>query len=499
MAGPSDRTRRWLSTLGNPAALTQSLSSATVELSAPTGDPAAEIALAMAATLLLRLDEAAPALVIDVPQTRSIALPRLHDPDLADALALEHAGLASIARLTRGRAASPTVRLIFGADGPGLTIDSDGWVVAVGNLLPGRGNPVAAAYAGVLACTEVIKNLLHRAGVQHRRIRPWRGTVSLWDHTLGSADPGPAIGGPVDLDDVAFIGCGGICAATAWTLALLPLAGTPLAIDDDTLDDTNLNRQIIAGWAQVGELKAELVAAALRPAGAQPRPIPRRWDTVELELRRACDIGVISVDHDPTRREVQLDLPRLLLNAGNADTGLYRVTRHDFLSGACLACISHGNERSTSPEQSAAQRLGLPLAELQIHLDANTPIPEDLLAYASITDAERNRLRGVRARVALGIVCGDFAPAPDQPALSMPALSAAPGVLLAAELVKERLGGAPSLSPNRNHLAASILAGPHERWSTWRGKRAGCACSEHEYQHFYRGRWSEPRDLSRTR
>jgi hypothetical protein len=371
MAGPSDRTHRWLGTLGDPDALTHQLAASTIKLTALRGDPAAEIALAMAATMLLRLDKAAPAVAVAVPGTRAVALPRLHDGDLVDALAVEHAGFSSVARLHR----------------------------------------------------------------------------------------------------------------------FLCLSGAPLAVDADRLDDTNLNRQIIAGFRELGEFKPDLVAAVLNAAGARTHHFACPWDRVDLEIRRACEIGLIAVDHDPTRRAVQLDLPRLLLNAGNADTGLYRVTRHEFLDGACLACVSHGDERSTGPEDSAAQRLGIPRVELQMHLDANVPLPEEVLA---ITDEEREHLRGKRARVALGIVCGEFSPAPDQPALSTPTLSAAPGVLLAAELVKERLGGAPSLSRERNHLSASVLGGPHARWSTWRGKRPGCACGDEVYRDFYARRWLAP-------
>jgi hypothetical protein len=75
----------------------------------------------------------------------------------------------------------------------------------------------------------------------------------------------------------------------------------------------------------------------------------------------------------------------------------------------------------------------------------------------------------------------------------MSALSAAPGVLLAAELVKERVGLAPSLSPERNLLAASILAGPDTHWPTWRGKRIRCACTDEVYGEFYsRRRRADP-------
>ena len=196
------------------------------------------------------------------------------------------------------------------------------------------------------------------------------------------------------------------------------------------------------------------------------------------------------VDHDPTRRDLQLDLPRLILNAGNADTGLYRVTRHDFIHAACLRCIARADLHSGGPEDSFAQRLGLPLADLRPYLDRNEPIPEPLLGWAALTVSERARLRGVRARKAMGIACDSFAPVPELPALSMPALSAAPGVLLAGELVKTMLRSELPLSRDKNMVAAGVLRGPHDRWLSSRQKRDGCECGEVIYQQAYKRQWA---------
>ena len=327
-------------------------------------------------------------------------------------------------------------------------------------------------------------------GVTHRRLQRWTGTVSLWDHGLPGTD-GPPIT-TVHLDDVAFVGAGGIGSATAWVLALLDLSGRPLAVDKDLLDGPNLNRHLTAGHAEVdaGASKVEAFAALLDSAGAVTVPTRSRWQELSRDQRSSADTIVISVDHDPTRRDVQLDLPRLVLNAGNADTGLYRVTRHDFLHSACTRCISRGDQRSHSPEESAARRLGLELGEILPLLNGDEPLPEPLLARAVITEEERARIRGLRARQALGVVCGQFSPLPDVPALSMPALSAAPGVLLATELVKSRMRGTTSLDTKTNMLAAGILSGPHQRWVSHRAKQPGCECGDEIYRSAYSSKWS---------
>jgi hypothetical protein len=492
MSSAFDRTRRWLAGFGDPDALARALAGTRVELILVDPRPGDEIAAALAATLLLRLDEAGPVLHIDTPATRVARIPRLDGRPLVDALAEAHVGFDSVARLVSGRADSAVVRLVFGGERAGaVTIASSGWRSSVGTTLDGpHGNPLAAAFAGVLGAVEATKAMLAAVGVEHRRLRPWTGVVSLWNHGL------PGIDGPtlevIDLDDVAFVGAGGIASATAWVLALLDLAGAPRAIDKDHIDGPNLNRHLTAGHHDVLAKIAKVVAftALLDTAGARTRPVEARWQDLPRDDRSGVDTIVISVDHDPTRRDVQLDLPRLILNAGNADTGLYRVTRHNFLDGACLRCISRGDQRSHGPEESAARRLGLDLADIAPFLDGDEPLPEPLLARAVITEGERERIRGLRARQALGIVCGQFSPLPDVPALSTPVLSAAPGVLLAAELVKNRLGLDTSPGADRNLLAAGILAGPHCRWTSWRAKQPGCECTDEIYRAAYAKRWS---------
>jgi hypothetical protein len=489
-----DRTRRWLAGFGDPDELAAALARTRVEIVLVDPKPDAEIAAALTATLLLRLDEASPILHVVAPHTRGRSLPRLDDQPLVEALAAAHHGFDSLSRLVAAPADAPVIRLVFGCErDDGVTVASSGWRAAIGATPDGpAGNPIAASFAGLLAAVEATKAMLTSAGVEHRRLRPWTGVVSLWDHGLPGTD-GPSIHTAVDLDGVAFVGAGGIASATAWVLALLELTGAPRAVDKDCLDGPNLNRHLTAGHAEAADemRKVDVFGELLDAAGANTNPVFARWQELPQERRTGVDVVVISVDHEPTRRDVQLDLPRLILNAGNADTGLYRVTRHDFLNGACLRCISRGDERSLGPEESAARRLGLELSDIMPLLSGDVPLPEILLARAVITDEERERIRGLRARHALGVVCGQFSPLPNVPALSMPALSAAPGVVLASELVKARMAApAPSLDRQHNVLAAGILAGPHPRWISHRAKQPTCECTDDIYRRGYAKTWA---------
>jgi len=496
MNSPFDRTRRWLAEFAdNPDALARALSQIRVNLRMNQATTDNEIALAIAATMLLRLEDAAPILQLDVATTRTRRLPRLGPGPLVEELAAEHRGFRSAERLSSAKTGEAAITLAFGQPGSphSVAVASSGWQVAVGRPLTGPpGNEIAAAFAGILASVEAIKTMLLAVGIQDRTLEPWTGVASLWDYGLPGA-PGPALPESLDLGGCVFLGCGGIGSAMAWATALLNLTGSPLAIDDDHLDLTSLNRHLTATHreALTAMPKADAFVTLLNSAGASAQSIKVRWQDLDPDTRGSRALVAVSVDDDASRRELQLDFPRVILNAGNSDTGLYRVTRHDFIHGACLRCVSRSDLRAHGPEESAARRLGLTLDDISPYLVRNDVLPYDLLQRATIDDADRDRIRGLRARQALGVVCATFAPVPDLPALSMPPLSAAPGVLLAGELVKARIGGHPALNANANVVAASIARGPHDRWVTTRSKQPRCECNDPFYRRAYRRAWPD--------
>jgi hypothetical protein len=492
MAGPLDRTRRFLAqTTPDVDAAVSAMSAVEIELVSLRPTPSSEIALALTASLLLRLDGAAPRIHLVAPSNRLISLPRMADGPLIDELTAAHDGFCSVDRLSAGRAQRPALRLVFSGDADGVDIQSTGWACAVGRKLPEQdGNPIAAAFAGVLGSAEALRVLMAAAG-SAARTRAFRGCVSLWDYSLG-ANIGPELPEVLQLDNLFFAGCGGVGSAIAWTLSVLRLDGAPLAVDMDSIDEeaTNLNRHLTAGFADLGKSKAELFAALLRTAGATPTALTLALGDVDQQLRGRIDVGVISVDDDAVRRAFQLDLPRLVLNGGTGDLGQYRVTWHDFAHGACLGCISRADHVDASPEHGLARRVGLPLGDLEPYLRSAEPLPEVVLSQMTLTDGERDRLRGTRGRDLLEVACGQLRPLPDEPAVSAPMLSAAPGVLLAGEIVKTRMDEPRPLSADHNSLTASILKGPHAGMLTKREKTGDCSCTDAVYTDFYRRKWA---------
>jgi len=184
-------------------------------------------------------------------------------------------------------------------------------------------------------------------------------------------------------------------------------------------------------------------------------------------LPRNIETVVVSPDDDRVRRQVQLDLPRRVLNGGTNDDGIYVVSRHDFLNDACLACIARSDLVDRSPVAAAARRLGIAEEELAPHLDSSDSLPPSLLSRAAtLTADDQEELSHVSGHDLLEHLYGTLRPTATGSAVSAPMLSSAPGVLLAAELVLLALGQPfqPSVT------MTSILTGPHPRWTFTRKK-----------------------------
>lgn len=481
---PADRTRRFLNRVAPGAG--SKLERFDVEIVAETWTATAEIVAALLTTLLLRLDKFAPTIHLRVPASRSGPLPRLGDDPLVDALAHEHAGFTSVDRLTASPAAEPAVRLVIGGSGhDGISVDVAGWRVGL-RAATGRceGVPAVAAFAAVLGANEVLQQLLQ----PFVRVRPFGGLVSLWDLCVDGVD-GPAVG-VLDLDGVAFAACGGVASATGWSLALHQLGGAPRLIDPDAIDDegTNLNRHLTASFADIGTAKASLLGRMLDAAGARSDVMVSRWTT---EAAAGVEVVVASPDHDQVRRQVQLDFPRVVLAGGTGDNGTYQVARHAFLQNACACCLWRGDLTDSSPLDGVARALGVDRALLEPHIDSPNPLPDDVLSHV-VDESVRAGLDAVPGRQLIEHVCATIRVTPAAPAVSAPMLAAAPGVLLAVELIKERLGAPTPLRLGGNSLTASILAGPHARWVATRGKLPGCECTDELYTTHYRRKWPSP-------
>lgn len=184
-------------------------------------------------------------------------------------------------------------------------------------------NPLAACVAAAGGVAELYKELvLQRAGVTAQLPVPALRRTNIGEGTL--------------------IGAGGIGNAFAWVAQWLPLMGKLRIVDSDVLEISNLNRYLMAFLDDLESSKPGLLAAAIQASG-KVCAVAREGRYEQLRDAGAVDVAhddlvLTATDSGISRIEVQSDLPRLVCNAGT-NAWSFEASRHDFLDGACVACL----------------------------------------------------------------------------------------------------------------------------------------------------------------
>jgi hypothetical protein len=243
---------------------------------------------------------------------------------------------------------------------PGITVAGQGWVAFVNDdswlaLLP-QENPVGPMVAACFGTAEIYKSLYPRRSAEAQR----RLVLSAYDYS-----PNPT-SSPV-LPEVLHLPRMYVPGAGATGMALLLLLNSTSAIrtgaglhvvDDDTLDDTNMNRCVLALLGDIGLAKASVVESRLDIDRLALKTHRTKWqsfveqpehsDTLNFETVVSC------VDAYSARLAVQYARPpRILLTAGTGDF-LLSVSRHvlddDLSCGLCYQARDAGPGCATASE-----------------------------------------------------------------------------------------------------------------------------------------------------
>ncbi len=320
---------------------------------------------------------------------------------------------------------------------------------------------------------------------------------SAYDYQL-SPGPNPPLPTAIDVDGVVVVGLGGIGAGFVTAASALPgLAGLLTLVDKDLLDQTNLNRLLYARPGDTG-FKVHLSRRALSFHTEVDARV--EWfDEFTAARGSQHDLIVVGVDKDLVRRAIQHSMPRLIFNGGTSDTASFQLTRHDYLHGACLACIATEEVDDYPVERELARQLGLDLDTVLQYLKSGEPLPVTLLRERGIlteVDIERlgdRPLAEIQARVCAQLPLGT---GKQQEAVSISFLSALPGFLLLGEVIKERsYPGVPRtpLNETANHLLLSLLGRPSQALlGDWWQKAPECDCLRPAYQRNYQRKWGKP-------
>ena len=147
---------------------------------------------------------------------------------------------------------------------------------------------------------------------------------------------------------VLVIGCGGLGAAALPFLAAAGV-GRLMIADDDTIDDTNLQRQTAFCEADIGQSKAEVLQGRLNALNSRTQisALNERLSEARLlELVQSVDLVLDCCDNFATRQAVNRACVAartpLVSGAAVRFEGQIAVYRPDLPTSPCYACLFDG-------------------------------------------------------------------------------------------------------------------------------------------------------------
>jgi molybdopterin/thiamine biosynthesis adenylyltransferase len=370
-----------------------------------------------------------------------------------------------------------------------LSIWGVGWTAGAGSAVEEIGaladdpNPLGPYFAACLGAGEVFKSLWGLRSGKGRFIEST--VVSLWTFeafgSFADAPIGPPIAG-TDLPPAYVVGVGAVGQAFVATIASCGARGHLTLIDPEEVDGPNSNRYLLV---VSGERRAKVDVAAdyLRSAGlsafAFPGPWPnyafelphpaQRSELQQLEAEYKYEYVLSCVDKNVHRHAIQKFWPRILLG-GSTDDLLVQVTGYD--ARGPFECLMCGNP-----------------VELQSRTIEG--IADELRKLGTEERLRRYRAHGLDARAVEEYLrtrkCGEageqelnrFANRPEVPDFSVGFVSAASGVVLAAQFIKLALGGrsiAAAFPEERGHTLRFSFLFP-EPDASRHLRRTDCSCS----------------------
>ncbi|HZV07007.1 MAG TPA: ThiF family adenylyltransferase [Gemmataceae bacterium] len=256
-----------------------------------------------------------------------------------------------------------------------LVAIGDGWRAWLGEPLrapkhvsAGSKNPLGPFFAATLAAGEIFKR---SRGILRGRYLVAAG-YSLWSGLSSDEwerlENGPELAG-LSLPPTHIAGGGAVGNGLAYIIAYAQFADAyVIPIDDDSYDDTNLNRCVLAGWDDQEDNKVDAIARMLHATNVAVFPFagsikeyvtdPKnglRSDIAAKVNQLEFDIVVSCVDKGTSRQDIQGLWPNLLLGGSTLDlqakANLYGAWPGAACLGACAGNDEHGCFRCGWPEK----------------------------------------------------------------------------------------------------------------------------------------------------
>jgi hypothetical protein len=387
-------------------------------------------------------------------------------------------------------------------------VGSDNWLAKVSMKRPvGVGesqNPFGAGLAACIATANLFRavfaNQLGAAKLDEELV------YSAWRVEPAKARSANPTFKDFDIGSVHLVGAGAIGNGFLWALSRTLAWGELHIVDDETVDNTNLQRYVMCVADDENSAKVRVAARVFvdRKAHIKICTHQHTWESfVEGEQDRRFDKVVTALDSGEARVRVQASLPKRILN-GWTQHGEAGVSRHGFDDEfACLACLYTPKHSKPHLDEMILQGLCVPrddafLKEIRKRIQLQTPndpaFLEDLarrsghavdrlLAYSGQTLGELYQ-QAVCSGKLLAFKRGEVVASAEVP---MPFQSALAGLLLAAELVPKRPRLPTITQFDLLRPAPDAPSHPHRKSGT--GK---CICEDTDFRAVYREKYSSP-------
>jgi hypothetical protein len=399
---------------------------------------------------------------------------------------------------------NPEAAIIFGnANAPGLEkkifVGSDSWISKISTHKPqsfgASSIPFGPAGAACLAAANLFRMVFARF-LENAQV-----DSDLWfdfrDYSIGQErDSGEEHIRLNDIGLVRFVGIGAIGNATVWTLARSGVSGCLHLIDDETVDDTNPQRYVLATIGTKGTYKTEMAKQALDGSRLNGVSFNTNWAGYLAQTHEwQIPVVAVAVDTAQARCEIQGSLPASILNSWT-QPGDLGVSRHEFLGNqACLCCLYLPTGARPSLEELVAGAINYKgnIHELRNMLFYNRPLTSEWLdRIAADMGCERAKFDPFLNKSILDFynkgICGGIVLSNQGVRIQVPMAfqSAMAGIMLAAEIVKLRRLSNPDVVTTKLNLLRPLGKYVNER----ENKKANCICQDGDYISRYRQKYT---------
>jgi hypothetical protein len=402
-------------------------------------------------------------------------------------------------------ASDPTIEIAVGAGVPDpgkcprIFVGSSDWNAFVGTAEPrpvGRSaNPFGAGAAACLAAANLFRWIFLRDESHLDK----DVTFSVLEAESRRTEDAPITG---SLGEIVLVGAGAIGNAAAWALSRVPMEGLLHIVDHQTIDLGNLQRYVLAERGDESGMKVEVLARYFK-GKVQAKPHAVEFDNFVASEGYTWPRVMLALDSASDRRAAQSSLPQWIANAWT-QPGDLGVSSHDFLHGACVACLYLPEHALENEDAIIAAAFGVPNQLMQIRtlLYSGQGVPRELLdLISSARNIPIERLqpfegRAIRRLYTEGFCGGAVIPfaelgTPRQEVhVPLAHQSALSGLLLAAAAVRQALG-LNGLGTQITRIDVMRMLGLHLTQPAGKDKRGICICQDADYCEVYKSKYAK--------